>query len=52
MESKIDEVSDEALYDAALELSEIADHVSWTDEEYADELRTIVHHLQDKMAEE
>lgn len=49
MESKIDDVSNEALYDAALELDAIADHVSWTDEDYADELRTIVHHLQEKM---
>lgn len=51
MESKIDDVSDEVLYDAAFELDEIASHVSWTDQEYADELLVIVHHLQDNMSD-
>jgi hypothetical protein len=51
MESEINDVDDEVLDDAAFELNCIAEHASWTDQEYADGLRTVSSHLREKIDE-
>ena len=43
----VDDVSDDALDDAAFELSEIASHIGWTDERRELEYRAIASHLRD-----
>lgn len=41
----IDDVSENALGDAAMQIDEIASHVSWTDQERAEEYRAIARFL-------
>lgn len=52
MESNIDGVSNESLMDAAFEINQVADHASWTDKEYADELRSVAESLRENVVEE